>query len=132
MRESDILVQVRLALAQGGVTAFRNNVGKAWTGAAERLPSGAVLLQQARILHAGLCKGSSDLIGWYSQIITPEMVGRKIAIFTAVECKAPSGRTTPEQENFLRQLQQAGGIAFVARSGLDVMGGLAEWKKQKS
>lgn len=64
-------------------------------------------------MRAGLCEGSSDLIGWTTVEITPEMVGRKVAVFTAVEVKVPGKRPTAEQVNFLAQVRTAGGIAEV-------------------
>jgi hypothetical protein len=63
----------------------------------------------------GLCKGSSDLIGWRSTTITPEMVGQQLAVFTAIEVK-DRGTPTPEQLHFIAQVQAAGGLAGVARS----------------
>jgi hypothetical protein len=64
---------------------------------------------------AGLHKGSSDLIGWKTVEITPDMVGQHVAIFTAVEVKTGSGRTTAEQEQFLQAVRAAGGIGVVMR-----------------
>lgn len=65
----------------------------------------------------GLRPGSSDLIGWRSVVITPEMVGKKIAIFAAVETKKPGGGVESEkQKNFIEQVIEAGGLAGFARS----------------
>jgi hypothetical protein len=57
------------------------------------------------------------LIGWTEKEITPEMVGRKVAIFTALEVKTPTGRASKEQINFIRVVREAGGIAGIARDG---------------
>jgi hypothetical protein len=44
------------------------------------------------------------------------MLGRKLAIFTSVEVKSDKGKLRPDQENWLRVVQVAGGFAIVARS----------------
>lgn len=60
--------------------------------------------------------GGSDLIGWVSKIITPEMVGQKIAVFLAIEVKTDAGKLTAAQGNFIEKINAHGGIAGVARS----------------
>jgi hypothetical protein len=67
----------------------------------------------------GLQPGSSDLIGWRTVTITPEMVGTTIAVFTSIEVKTATGRLRPEQQQWLDAVQSAGGIAGVARSVSD-------------
>jgi hypothetical protein len=64
----------------------------------------------------GLCKGSSDLIGLRSLEITPELVGRRIAQFVAIEVKTAQGVLSPEQRAFLRFVQELGGVAAACRS----------------
>jgi dihydroxyacid dehydratase/phosphogluconate dehydratase len=44
------------------------------------------------------------------------MVGTRLAIFTSIEVKTPTGRVRPEQQAWLEAVQQAGGVAGVARS----------------
>jgi hypothetical protein len=95
---------------------FRNNTGQGWQGQRLQSRPGTVLLSDPRPLHAGLVKGSSDLIGWKTITVTPEMVGRKLAIFAAVEVKTERGRITVDQLNFIEQVRSAGGIAGIARS----------------
>jgi hypothetical protein len=112
MRENTIQKKIMVAVSKIGTTIFRNNVGKAWTGKANRTEDGGVYIADARILHAGLIKGSSDLIGWTSVCID----GKKYAIFTAIEIKTNKGKTTPEQDRFIEAVRNAGGIAGVARS----------------
>ena len=85
-----------------------------WQGRSKQTPQGDRLIVEPRPLHAGLCKGSSDLIGWTPIEITPEMVGKKLAIFTAVEVKKPGGRVSKEQLNFMRRVNEDGGIAGIA------------------
>jgi hypothetical protein len=118
MSESLIQRDIRLALGQEpDCRLFRNNVGAAWQGQ----PVGAVnrrrvvLLCPHRVVY-GLAPGSSDLIGWRSVLVPPELVGRRIAIFTALEIKPP-GETVPDhQGRFLDRAAAAGAIAGVAHS----------------
>lgn len=60
----------------------------------------------------GLGIGTSDLIGWRTEIIG----GQRVARFVAVECKSEKGRLTDEQAAFLATVRQAGGLAIEARS----------------
>jgi hypothetical protein len=93
---------------------FRNNVGTGWAGRVIRVPDG-VLIRNPRPLRAGLVKGSSDLIGWTEVEITPDMVGRRVAIFTAVEAKTPNDTVREDQANFLTVVANAGGVAREVR-----------------
>lgn len=115
MNETNITKTIQLALPSN-TRMFRNNTGTGWQGTRMPSPAGLVILKDARPLNAGLCVGSSDLIGWTTVKITPEMVGREVAIFTAVEVKAIRGRATADQINFIDQVRKAGGLAGVARS----------------
>ena len=84
---------------------FRNNVGIGWAGQLVRkYPDGSVLLAHARPLHAGLCVGAADLIGWSA--------GR----FLSVEVKTPTGAIRPEQITWRDNVLRAGGIAGIVRS----------------
>jgi hypothetical protein len=94
---------------------FRNNTGVGWTGDVIERGSGILVLKNPRPLNAGLCKGSSDLIGWEERVITPEMVEKKIAVFVAIEVKTGRVVATEDQKNFLQQVAAAGGIAELLR-----------------
>lgn len=59
--------------------------------------------------------GTSDAIGLHTITITPDMVGRQVAVFVAIEVK-DLGQLTTAQRAFLLAVQRAGGIAGVARS----------------
>jgi len=101
--EQTIQQQIRLACSRGPTRLWRNNVGR-------------LLDQQGRPVTFGLCPGSADLVGFTTVTITPEMVGQTVAIFTAVEVKAPTGRATPQQTAWLEHVRAAGGRAGIARS----------------
>ncbi|QPC45372.1 VRR-NUC domain-containing protein [Kaustia mangrovi] len=108
-----------LECGRGDARLFRNNTGMGWAGNATRVNPSDVLVRNARPLHAGLCTGSSDLIGWRSVLITPDMVGQTVALFTAVEAKGPTARTTTAQRKFIDAVNRAGGLAGLARSVAD-------------
>lgn len=95
------------------VRLFRNNIGKVWTGAVVSMRDRHLILSNPRPFHAGLIKGSSDLIGWNTVTVSQEMVGKKVAIFTAVEIKTGSVKITPEQKVFIENVNRAGGIAGI-------------------
>jgi hypothetical protein len=128
MSEHAIQQRILLACGRGPTRLFRNNVGTGWAGqatkvtpgnlraVAQALQPGDVVVRNGRPLNAGLCVGSSDLIGWRSRAITPELVGQTIAQFVAIEVKSETGRTTAQQDQFLSQIQGAGGCGGVARS----------------
>ena len=120
MSEHVIQQQILLAHSSGTTRLWRNNVGTGWAGQATKvtggnlravsqaLRPGDVVIRQGRPLHAGLCVGSSDLIG-YRQV-------NGIAQFVALEVKSATGRATKEQVQFLDHIQAAGGLAGIARS----------------
>ena len=129
MAKTEKAVQQEIRLAVGGradVSIFRQNVGKLWAASrTKRIPGTRdVILFDARRVNAGLCPGSSDLIGWQSITITPEMVGQKIAVFTAIEVKGPRGRATKPQQNFVDVVIRAGGTGVIARSADEALEGL--------
>lgn len=111
MTETTIMRQIQIAVSRIGARLFRNNTGM-------------VRQTDGRIVRFGLAVGSSDLIGFKTVDITPEMVGHTIAIFTAVEVKTPKGRITPAQQAFLVAVQSAGGIGIVARSVEEALEGI--------
>ncbi len=115
MKESNILKLCRMRLSTLGVKIFRINVGKAWTSNDVVHCVDTIVLRNPRPFLVGVPKGYPDLTGWKSIKITPEMVGQKIAVFVAVEIKQPKKHLSPEQVNFLEQVEKAGGIAGVAR-----------------
>lgn len=105
MLESDIMKLIMLAVAKQGHVLLRNNTATGWAGKSKTIRPGTVVIENARPLYAGLCKGGGDLIGWTS-----------CGLFLSVEVKQPGGRLTPEQVNFAEQVNKAGGIAITATS----------------
>lgn len=121
MTEHKIQNTIRNALA-GHALIFRANVGQAWAGSSvERLPGNRVLIHGARPFSTGLPPGFSDLFGLVSVEITPDMVGKRVAVFTALEVKTASGRASDKQLAFIDAVNNNGGRAGVVRSADDAM-----------
>ena len=120
MAESKILKEV-LLLSRENIRLFRNNVGSAWMGKAIPQKDGSIKINHPRRVDFGLCVGSSDAIGFKTIEITSEMVGKKIAVFTAIETKTATGKANDAQINFINYVQRCGGFAGVARSADDAV-----------
>lgn len=111
MNETNIVRTIILAASRAGHRLFRQNVGQGWIGKSERatttrtvtLQPGDVVIRQARPLHAGLCVGSSDIIGWHRD-------GR----FVGIEAKTATGRASDEQMRFIDAVRRSGGVAGIA------------------
>ena len=108
--ETTLQQEIRLALGiNPDVRAFRNQCGA--------LPDP----RTGRLVTFGLARGSADLIGWRTVVVTPEMVGTKLAVFLSIEVKTPTGRLTPQQHNWQAAVLAAGGISGIARSVSDAL-----------
>lgn len=123
--ETNLVRSIMLKLGKiPTIRLFRNNIGNAWIGKSVKFTKrqtvtvnpGDVLVQQGRFFNAGLCVGSSDLIGLKSVTVTPNMIGKKLAVFVAVEAKTKHGKPSTEQLNFINMVNSLGGIAFIAKS----------------
>lgn len=116
MSETTLLKKIQIKLSPETIL-FRNNTGTGWVGKVRRIKgSNSIIIDDPRPLNAGLCVGSSDLIGWKSIEITPEMVGQKIAVFVAVEGKTGRQKPSKEQLNFINKINEAGGIGGIVWS----------------
>lgn len=121
MNERDLQNRIRLAASDAGYVLWRNNVGMGWTGAEViKRRDRSVLIVDARPLHAGLCEGSSDLIGLYPRRIVPADVGTIVGQFVAFEVKTDRGVLRAKQATFLRVVADQGGIARVLRDPAEV------------
>ena len=131
MSESRIQNQILLALSESGATIWRSETAGAWVGRQIHQDGRTIALANARMIQAGLCKGGSDLIGITPVTITPDMIGQQLGVFTAVEVKTKTGRTSVEQERFIKAVQNAGGIAGVARSTQEAVALLSQFGRQR-
>lgn len=112
--ETDILRKVMKLGSKAGARLFRNQVGH-------------YQLLDGRRLTSGLCPGSSDLIGWLPVEITPDMVGKTVAVFSAFEVKTLKGKVQDNQVNFIEQVKAAGGAAGVVREENELLDLIREY-----
>ena len=109
MKESNIQKQIMIVLSTPGTRLWRNNCG-------------ALKDAEGRLIRYGVANpGGSDLIGWRSITVTPDMVGQKLAVFLAIEVKGEKGKATDQQRNFIARVRADGGLAGVARSVEDAL-----------
>ena len=109
-KETILQQNIRLALGtKSNIRLFRNETGK--------LPDP----RTGQWVQFGLAKGSSDLIGFKTIKVTPEMIGQDLAVFTSIEVKTNSGQLSKYQHNWLQAVKKAGGIVGVARNVKDAL-----------
>ena len=104
---------IQLAAPKLGARLFRNNVGQAVAGRVTwisrpltiTLGPGDAIVRGARVLHAGLSVGSSDLIGWDQR-----------GTFLAVEVKTATGVASAEQKTFLQIVNESNARGLLVRS----------------
>lgn len=118
-QETDVLNRWLKRWNRWGIM-FRVHVGRYWAGrVVKQWSSGGVqyvTLASAQSIQMGVT-GQSDYNGWHSMTITPDMVGRRVAVYVAVEGKAgDAGRLSAEQARHLEIVREAGGIGLVVRS----------------
>jgi len=106
---------IRAACNTGKTRAWRNNIAK--------------LQVRGYWVNYGIPgPGGSDLIGLHSLTITPDMVGKRVAVFTAIEVKSDTGKATADQIAFLDFVTAMGGIAGVARSADEALATISNYK----
>jgi len=106
--EAVILANCRLLASKLGLVLSRNNCG-------------ALKDSFGRFVKFGVFSpGGADLIGWQSKVITPDLVGKSVAQFVAIECKSKNGILSEEQTRFLKAVTEAGGLAGVVRRDEDL------------
>jgi hypothetical protein len=114
MKELNIQRLIQIAASESGTITFRNNCG-------------AYKTEEGGYVRYGVgSPGGSDLIGITPVIVTPEMAGKTIGVFTAIEVKTPIGRISKDQQYFTSAINKAGGIAIFARSADDAIFELQE------
>lgn len=110
--ESEVQREILLAAPSRQARLLRNNVG-------------AFEDKTGRWVHYGVGgTGGSDTLGPTTIEITQEMVGRQVAVFTAIECKRIGKRATEEQDAFLAMVRSRGGIGAVCHSVEEFQGAI--------
>jgi len=102
-------------IAHRDLVTFRNNIGSYTDDRGVPVCYGVA----GKPHPAGESLGGSDFIGWTSIIVTPDMVSKRVAIFTAHELKSDErkkSKSLAAQENFISRVIMHGGLAgFVLR-----------------
>ena len=126
---SEARLQADIRIAAGRVPhsrVFRNNRGLFWAGKPVQRDAASVTLLHPRQVECGLADGAGDLIGITQVVITHDMVGKTIDVFTSGEVKQP-GVAVPERQDRRRTFVDGfGGRAAIIRScadGLWLIGG---------
>lgn len=125
-QETPLVKEMRIWASELGARLFRQNTGMGWIGKARVFRArlqvwvnpGDVLIPKARPFHAGF-EGWSDLGGWVPVTITPDMVGKTVAVYVQAEVK-DHGRVSEDQTRWIGIVNRAGGIAGVVRTRDDL------------
>lgn len=126
--EKTIQKLILAAVPSTGCRLLRFNSGMGWTGKVIRNKDGSITIHNPRPLITIVgdnqnkpFSGFSDLAGFTPVTITPDMVGKTLAVFTAIEVKDATNNPSEDQERFLAIVQRNGGYAGVARSVEDAL-----------
>jgi hypothetical protein len=114
--EAQLQAEIALAGNKGGTRLFKNVGGNFWQGKLLDITNNIAKLAKPKRIKCGLVTGAADRIGFHQVTITPDMIGKKIPVFAAVELKKHDGRLSPEQQNFIKFILDMNGIAGVVRS----------------
>ena len=115
---------------------FRNHRGKAWQGKSIQIRNknqlfafinsvknrdkiNFVVIENPRFCEFGLYSGAGDLIGWEEIIVTKEMIGKKLAIFTSEEIKSFTDRMSVAQKTWHDVVTMAGGNSDIIKEQKD-------------
>lgn len=129
MNESEIQQKIQIEGPYHNCQLLRNNSGvlKNEQGTPVRYGLGNISSKHNKQMK------SSDLIGFTSKIITPEMIGKTVAIFTSIEIKNSENSINSNseriiaQQNFINWVLRHGGIAGFAKSVDDFRIILKSW-----
>jgi hypothetical protein len=118
-KEGELNDQLQRAWSDRGGRLLRNN-------------SGTAFYKNGDVVKFGVGNpGGSDLIGFTQVVITPDMVGTTVAVFTAVEAKTGKLKPTKDQENFLAMVERKGGIAIWGRDLAGILGKALNWMPRR-
>lgn len=120
---NQLTAEIRLLASKVGARLFRRNTGVGWIGQSKKfskreqiwVTAGDVLIRNARPFHAGET-GQYDTYGWKSIVITPDMVGQRVAVHVEIEIKFGADRESVEQKSWGAFCAQQGVRVGVART----------------
>lgn len=115
MAESELYRSIPLAFSNGDTRLWRANAGLAWAGTILQRTPRTLTLMDYRPIKLGP-DGFSDLFGVKRTLITPEMAGRYLGVFSGIECKSERGKPTDQQALFLDLLRSMHAYHGIARS----------------
>lgn len=112
--EAAVTSRVRLEAAGKGYTLWRNNVGALLDK--RGIPVRFGLANDSAAMNAKL--KSADWIGWQRVVVTPDMVGRTVALFASVEMKEAGWRYSGKgrevaQMSWAQLVSASGGVALM-------------------
>lgn len=114
-KEGQLNDDLMLVASRRGHRLWRNNVGTASH-------------QDGSVVRYGVAgNGAADLLGFTVVEITPDMVGRKVAVFTAVESKTGKQKPRQDQRDFLNMVRRKGGIATWGTDPTLIIGEIVNW-----
>jgi len=119
--ETEVQNDVLLVTSKQGSRMWRNNVGVAKR--ADGTPVRYGLANVTKAMNKNL--KSSDLIGITPTIITQEMVGLTVGVFTAIECKKGDWKYTNTereiaQDRYINLVKSLGGYACFCNNAEDL------------
>lgn len=118
MTERELLDRIHQAHPDAAL--FRNDNGYAVMGGdVKKNDDGTADVIGGRWRPYGLQPGSADLVGWTPVLVTPDMVGKTVAVFTSLEAKTENDTVKADQVNWARQVREDGGIAKIIRAQID-------------
>lgn len=120
MKEQSIQNSILIAMGQAGAYGLRVNSGSFWGGEILSYKDNMLLLKNPTKVQ-GAPAGTSDIVGCKPTLITPQMVGKTIGVFVAIEVKKPTKNAEEHQENYLMMMRSRGAITGVAKSPEDVV-----------
>lgn len=118
--EGYVQSMVRLSAPTAGLVLWRNNCGALPNPDTGR-PIRFGLANDTKQLNETIKSG--DLIGWRSELITSDMVGKTFARFVSIECKeaawvSPSNDRERAQVRWANLVNAAGGLAGFSTGGI--------------
>lgn len=122
--EYNVSAEAAMEISRLGAVSWRNNVGSATAGkVVKRYKKDGkeyAVIENPRHIDFGLAAGSGDRIGLVSQVITADMVGKKVARFCNFEMKTATGRAREKQVHWHNYIYAAGGYSGFIRCNDDV------------